>query len=91
MPARNPVATGIDSRSAIQPSRSGRVSTRITPVSSASAAAAEPYCGLPATAMLARVAAMIGAMVESAPTDAKRLRPKMAKAIVPAAKANRPD
>src|SRR5882757_6548399 len=32
----------------------------------------------------------MGAMVESAPTDMNRLAPKMAKAMVPAAKANNP-
>ena len=36
------------------------------------------------------VAAMMGAMVESAPTDIKRLAPKAANAREPAAKANTP-
>ena len=40
--------------------------------------------------MLTSVAAMIGAMVESAPTDIKRLAPKAANAREPAAKANTP-
>src|ERR1019366_2729170 len=40
--------------------------------------------------MPARVAAMMGAMVESAPTDINRLVPKVAKASEPAANAKSP-
>ena len=40
--------------------------------------------------MPANAAAMIGAMVESAPTDIRRLAPKIANPSEPAAKANNP-
>ena len=63
----------------------------MTPTSSASIAAMVAYCTAPGTASATSAPAMIGAMVESAPTEMKRLAPKAANAKVPAAKANRPD
>ncbi len=90
MPARKPVVTGIDSRSAIQPRRKIPAATRKTPTISASAAASIRYSGEPAAAIKARPPAKIGVIVESAPHDRYRLPPKAAKASEPARKANKP-
>ena len=90
MPARKPVVTGIESRSAIQPRRKTPAKKSSNPTISASEAASTRYCGSLETARAARPPAKIGVMVESAPHDRKRLLPKKANASEPARKAKKP-
>src|SRR5260370_1456773 len=84
MPARNPVVTGIDRRSAIQPSRNSPLTMRIAPTRRARIAAKAAYSGAPLAASRARPPAKMGVIVESAPIDIARLAPKMAKPTAPA-------
>ena len=90
MPARKPIVTGIESRSAIQPRRNIPAAKSKSPTISASAAASITSSGEPAIARAARPPAKIGVMVESAPHDKKRLLPNAAKASEPARKAKKP-
>ena len=90
MPVRKPVVTGIDRRSATQPSRNSPAATRTRPTINASVAASDAYCGEPAAARSARPPAKIGAIVESAPTDITRLDPNTAKPSAPAMIARKP-
>jgi hypothetical protein len=84
------VITGIDKRSAIHPACITPATIRMVPVSSASPAARPAYCGEPEAAIVASAPAKIGAIVESAPTEAKRLTPNAANPIEPAISAYRP-
>ena len=69
MPAKNPVMTGIDSRSAIQPARRMPAAISSTPLNSATSATNCGYCADPLATSAAILPAKIGATVESAPTD----------------------
>src|SRR6476469_8636250 len=84
MPARKPIVTGIESRSAIQPRRKIPAARSARPTISAKAAASTEYSGELDAARIARPPAKIGVMVESAPHDRKRLLPKTANDSEPA-------
>src|SRR6202045_3254328 len=90
IPARKPIVTGIERRSAIQPRRKIAPETSTRPTMSASAAASPAYSAEPDAARRVRPPAKIGVMVESAPQDRKRLFPKKANASEPPRKAKNP-
>ena len=77
---------GVDSMSAIQPSRSRPAASSSAPTIRASVTA-EPSSPAPAAASAPSSAAKIGVMVESAPTVRTRLAPNRAKPRVAPMKA----
>ncbi len=90
MPMRKPVITGMDKRSAMKPNLSAPPQMRMSPTMRLSAAAAAAYWAGPAAASTASAPAKMGAIVESAPTESRRLAPKRAKPIAPARRAKKP-
>ncbi len=90
MPARKPIVTGTESRSAIQPNRKTPAATSNSPTITARAAASARYSPEPDAASIASPPAKIGVMVESAPQDRKRLLPNAANANEPAQNAKKP-
>jgi hypothetical protein len=90
MPARTPVTTGVERNSAIQPRRAKPTPITTMPIIKASTAVRAIDREVPTAARVATVAAIAGAMVESAPTDIWGLCPKMAKTTDPAMNAYRP-
>ncbi len=87
IPARIPVTTGVEMKSAIHPSLSRPASSRMTPTATAMHATRCWYCGVPAAATATTPVATTGAIVESAPTDICRLAPKTAIISDPTTKA----
>lgn len=77
-PARYPISTGRESRSATKPSRAAQATTHISPTATASAEASTAYRSGSPPASGPTTVAVISAVVDSGPTDRSRDEPTSA-------------